>query len=224
MSNNYTPPEPQAVATQGGAPDPFRVTLCEDGVYRWIHEYNMFKNPTILYTVYKVMFMSVAIVAIIGFIIMLLSGDLEWPPFQDFSWENSKYGIIVMAFVIFVLPLIGYLIVAKLYGGKYMVLFEMDEETIAFHQMEQTFKKSQAISWLTGLAGVATGNLAMTGMSMANSTRQSMVSEYPKVRKIIPRKRRGLIKVNHRFLHNQIYVCQEDFDFVLKYLREHTGK
>lgn len=217
-SKNYTqlPPQP-------GNADPYRVTLCEDGTYRWIYDFNMYKNPTILFTVYKVMFFSVAIVGILIFFFSLISGNLEWPPFKNFNWDNSKYGIIVMGFFLFVLPPIAYLIVAKIYGGKYMVLFEMDDNSITFHQMEQTFQKSQAISWVTGFLGAASGNLSMTGLSMVNATRQSMTSEYEKVRRIIPVKRRGLIKVNHRFLHNQIYVCQEDFDFVLSYLREKTA-
>ena len=121
-SKNYTqlPPQP-------GHADPYRVTLCEDGTYRWINEYNMFKNPTILFTVYRVMFMSLAIVAILIYFFSIISGNAEWPPFKDFNWDNSKYGIIVMGFFLFVLPPIAYLIVAKIYGGKYMVLFEMDD-------------------------------------------------------------------------------------------------
>ena len=218
MEQNYNQLVPQPEAA-----DPYRVTLCEDGTYRWIHEYNMYKNPTILFTVYRVMFMSVAIVAILIFFFSLISGNVEWPPFKNFNWDNSKYGIIVMGFFLFVLPPIAYLIVAKIYGGKYMVLFEMDDESITFHQMEQTFQKSQAISWVTGFLGAASGNLTLTGTSIVNATRQSMVSEYGKVRRIIPNKGRNLIMVNHRFQHNQIYVKQEDFDFVLQYLREKTG-
>ncbi len=218
MEQNYNQLVPQPEAA-----DPYRVTLCEDGTYRWIHEYNMYKNPTILFTVYRVMFMSVAIVAILIFFFSLISGNVEWPPFKNFNWDNSKYGIIVMGFFLFVLPPIAYLIVAKIYGGKYMVLFEMDDESITFHQMEQTFQKSQAISWVTGFLGAASGNLTLTGTSIVNATRQSMRSEYSRVRRIVPIKRREVIKVNHRFLHNQIYVPKEDFDFVLNFLREKTG-
>lgn len=218
MEQNYNQLVPQPEAA-----DPYRVTLCEDGTYRWIHEYNMYKNPTILFTVYRVMFMSVAIVAILIFFFSLISGNVEWPPFKNFNWDNSKYGIIVMGFFLFVLPPIAYLIVAKIYGGKYMVLFEMDDESITFHQMEQTFQKSQAISWVTGFLGAASGNLTLTGTSIVNATRQSMRSEYSRVRRIVPIKRREVIKVNHRFLHNQIYVQKEDFDFVLNFLREKTG-
>lgn len=217
-SKNYTqlPPQP-------GHADPYRVTLCEDGTYRWIYDFNMYKNPTILFTVYKVMFFSVAIVGILIFFFSLISGNLEWPPFKNFNWDNSKYGIIVMAFFIFVLPFVAYLIVAKIYGGRYLVLFEMNDQTITHHQMEKTFQKAQGLSWLTGFLGAATGNLSMTGLSIVNATRQSMASEYGKVRRIIPKKGRNLIMVNHRFQHNQIYVKQEDFDFVLQYLREKTG-
>ena len=42
-----------------------RVKLCNDGKYRWVFEVNMLKNPTILFDVYNVMFMSFIIVFLI---------------------------------------------------------------------------------------------------------------------------------------------------------------
>ena len=34
--------------------DKDRVTKCEDGVYRWIYDFNMYTNPMIIGTVIKV--------------------------------------------------------------------------------------------------------------------------------------------------------------------------
>lgn len=214
--NNYlTPPAPETA-------DPFRVTLCSDGVYRWIYEFKMYRNPSILFTVYGVMFVAAAIVALLVFLINLISGNVGWPPFKDFDWDSSKYAIIVLGVLIFVLPFVAYLIICKLYGGKYMMLFEMDEHAISSNQMEKTFEKGQAISWVTGFLGALSGNLSVTGLSIANASRQSMISRFSQVKRIIPKKGRDLIKVNNRFKRNQIYVCKEDFDFVLKYLQEKT--
>ena len=42
-----------------------RVWRCPDGVYRWYYEYSMMKNPVILYTVWRVIGMSLAIVFLI---------------------------------------------------------------------------------------------------------------------------------------------------------------
>ena len=38
------------------------VRLCSDGKYRWVYEMNLLKNPTIFFTVLKVMMISVGIV------------------------------------------------------------------------------------------------------------------------------------------------------------------
>ena len=35
------------------------VRLCSDGKYRWVYEMNMLKNPTIFFTVLKVMMISI---------------------------------------------------------------------------------------------------------------------------------------------------------------------
>ena len=48
-----------------------------------------------------------------------------------------------------------------------------------------------------------------------------MYSEFDKVRKVKSYPRRGLIKVNERFSHNQVYVFSEDFDFVNDYIISH---
>ena len=40
-----------------------RVTLCQDGKYRWVYDVNLFTNPTVFFDVVKVMFISMGIVA-----------------------------------------------------------------------------------------------------------------------------------------------------------------
>ena len=199
--------------------NPYKVTQYHDGVYRWIYEFNMYKNPTILFTVWSVLLMSLAIVFIFVSILLLAGGE---NPFQ-FSWDDSKYGVLALS-IFFLISVPAYLIVAKQYGGKYIVIFEMDEEKIVHKQMKSQFKKAQAMSAFTILAGITSGNLSMTGLGITNATRDSMTSYYSAVRKIKPRRFLNLIKVNNLFQHNQIYVGEEDFDFVLNYLREHTKR
>ena len=54
-----------------------RVMLCKDGKYRWIHEVNMFKNPSILFDVWKVLGITMLIVIVIVGFILIISGDLD---------------------------------------------------------------------------------------------------------------------------------------------------
>ena len=37
------------------------IYLCQDGVYRWVYEYKLMSNPTILITIMKVLGLSVGI-------------------------------------------------------------------------------------------------------------------------------------------------------------------
>ena len=202
-----------------------RVVHCSDGLYRWIYELNMYRNPIIFYTVVKVLGISFAVVAVFMFIVSLFDSGFSlssvFDGFGDMLHQSdTKYAFIALLVFLSVVVL-SYFIVAKSYGGKYMVLFEMDDKQIVHQQMESQFKKMQAINWLTFMAGAVSGNYSMMGLSINNSVRSSMTSEYAHVRKIIPKKRLNTIKVNELLEHNQIYVCDEDFDFVLNYLREH---
>ena len=141
-----------------------------------------------------------------------------------FEWSADKTYACIALFVFFLVTVVAYLIVAKQNGGRYICLFEMDEKHILHRQMKEQFKKAQATAWLTGLVGIATGNLSMTGLSIINSIRDSMISEFKDVRKIKTMRMFHLIKVNNRFQHNQVYVCNEDYDFVVKYIKEHVAK
>ena len=63
-------PGPQAAGQQWeGQIEGQKVTqniyLCPDGMYRWFYEFDMIRNPTILFTVWKVMFMAFAIVMVL---------------------------------------------------------------------------------------------------------------------------------------------------------------
>jgi len=199
--------------------NPYKVTQHPDGVYRWIYEFNMYKNPAILFTVWSVLLMSLAIVFIFISVMLLIEGE----SILQFSWDDSKYGVLAL-FIFFLTSIPAYLIVAKQYGGKYIVIFEMDEEKIVHKQMKSQFKKAQALSAFTILAGMASGNLSMTGLGIVNATRDSITSYYSAVRQIKSRKIMNLIKVNNLFQHNQIYVSKADYDFVFKYLQEHVRK
>ena len=53
------------------------VRLCSDGKYRWVYEMNMLKNPTIFFTVLKVMMISLGIVWLFGLVIGIGNMSLD---------------------------------------------------------------------------------------------------------------------------------------------------
>ena len=196
-----------------------RVTLCPDGKYRWVYEVPMLKNPSILYDVYKVLGISIAVVWLLN---VLLIGCEE-----GFSLENlwsSTYVILVVLLILAVIGLIAYVIVAWCYGWKYVVLFTMDEKKIVHQQMPRQVKKAQVLGALTTFAGAVAGKPSVVGTGYLAASRSTTTSELANVARLIPRRRQNLIKVNQLLNRNRIFVPNEDFDFVYNFLRQHCPK
>ena len=194
------------------------IRLCPDGKYRWIYEYPMLKNPTILFTVWNVLGIAGAILYVIYFFTSI--GDnirYGWGDFLSFSW---KYWLFLIAFMV-IIGGIGYLVLASFYGWKYMVLFEMDEEKVVHTQMAKQFKKAEALGWLTALAGMAGGNLTTAGIGINTSVRSRSSSDLKYVKEVKVQRGLHTIKLNQGLDHNQVYADGEDFDFVLDFIREH---
>ena len=134
---------------------------------------------------------------------------------------NSGADFYCCFFFFLVLGVVAYIILAWMYGWKYIVLFEMDENEIAHIQMPKQFKKAEAIGWLTALAGLASGNLTTIGIGINSAVRNSMTSEFKNVKEVRSLKRQHVIKVNQLLNHNQVYAEEADFDFVLEYITKH---
>ena len=102
-----------------------RVTLCQDGKYRWVYEVNMLTNYSILFDVWKVFGITIVILVILFSIIFLFTGELT----IDTIIGMGK-GTVCAAGVLSVLSVIGYLFYAAISGWKYVVLFIMDEKEV----------------------------------------------------------------------------------------------
>ena len=190
-----------------------RVRLCDDGKYRWIYEMNMLTNPTVFLTVFKIfLYIILAGWLIFGILLYLIHGDFEG--FLDFS-KGALIAIAGMAGLTF----LGVLLLSAMYGGKYVVLFEMDEQEIKHIQLPKQVKKAEALGMLTALVGVLANKPAAAGAGLLASGKTTSTSEYKKVRRVVARRTLHLIKVNQLLEKNQIYVPDEDFDFVYEYIK-----
>ena len=201
-----------------------RVALCKDGKYRWTYEFSMLKNPAIILVVYKIFGVLFSIPFLINVIALARTGELqkEW---NDRLWSgsNPKIWLVVMA-VFAVLILLSYLIVAWMYGGKYIVHFTMDENHLIHEQEPAQSRRAKKLGLLTALAGILAKRPSTVGAGMMAAARTTSTSDFPTVRRIKPRRSLELIKVNKLFDRNQVYVPKEDFDFVLGYIRQHCPK
>jgi hypothetical protein len=97
----------------------------------------------------------------------------------------------------------------------------MEEEGVTHTQMMKQVKRSELISTLTVLAGLAAKNPTTVGVGLNSGARTSMRSEFSKVRSVKSYPKRGVIKVNMTFEKNQVYASKADFDFVNGFILDH---
>ncbi|MCR5733923.1 MAG: zinc-ribbon domain-containing protein [Lachnospiraceae bacterium] len=215
------PPYPRPKDT-GSVPSGRYVTKnivqSEDGVFRWIYEFPMMKNPTILFTVYKVLLISFGLVYLfVAGLSLFEGGDME-----EFLSTTGVFAVIILVF--FVIGFIAYFILAASYGWKYIVLFEMDEEKIVHKQMPKQFDRTQAVAWLSMFVGIATGNIGRVGQGLMVAAKSTSTSTWKKVSKVKIKKRRNVIYVNETLEKNQVYAEDEDFAFVEEFIKSHCIK
>ncbi len=189
------------------------IYLCRDGQYRWVYEMPMLKNPTILFTVWKVLGIAFAAVFLLMQLFNLFEDNLD----AEGLLSNLKmFGLLALAFL--VISIIAYLIVAAVYGWKYVVLFEMNEKQIRHIQVSRQHSKAEILGWITVLAGLAGHSLTTTGIGLNAAARNSSTTEFEGVKSIRSIPRRHVIKLSQGLDRNQIYADGADYDFVLEYI------
>jgi len=189
------------------------IQLCQDGKYRWTYEVNMLRTPVILYEVFWVLEVTIAIFALLMSFFMLITGNLGLKGL----WTVAQSSLIAGG-ILFVLSIPAYYIVAMKNGKKYVVLFEMDEEGIVHKEIKHHVKREKALMWIGILAGLLAGSPGRVGATITAATHNSLSSTYARVKKVKAMKRYHCINVNGRFVRNRIFVEDDDFDFVFNYI------
>ena len=193
------------------------IALGEDGVYRWVYEMNLYRNPTILFLTWKIFGYACFV---FWLLVMFFTYD------DDFWWDGFRQTAelyLIITAILMVLCLIGYLVYSLIVGGKYCAMFEMDENGVNHIQMPPQVKKAELIGLLTTLVGIAAGKPGVVGTGLLASARTSMYSSFKAVKSVEAFPGRNLIKVNEPIFKNQVYAEKEDFDFVLGFIRAHTN-
>ena len=195
-----------------------KVRQYKDGKYRWVYQMPMLSNPLIFLSVFKIFVYIFGISFVVfGFFIYVIHGN--WAGL----WDMAKSYLIALGGMA-VLTALGVLVVAAMYKGKYIVMFEMDEHQIKHIQVHKQFRKAQKMGQLSAFAGMMSGNFTTAGAGMLMASKDASVSEYASVRRVIPRRKLHVIKVNEFIEKNQIYVTDEDFDFVYDFIKSRCPK
>ena len=177
-----------------------RVTLCDDGRYRWVYEKNLYRDLSILVLLLKVF----AIVFVIfGLFMLLVTQDVM-------TTLKITGGVMVL---IIILCIIGYLIYAVVMDGAYCVTFTMDEKGVTHAQHEKQVKKAEAIAALTVLVGLLARNPTAAGAGMIMRT--TMYSDFRKVKVISLKRKKNTIHLDG----NQVYAKDEDIDMVWEFIK-----
>ena len=185
------------------------MVLGGDGILRWVYEMNMWKNPTLVITIWKVLLLAALAPAILVFFLNLGDGNGIGSAFLAFvKIMGIVFGVVTG------LLLLAYPLVAVLNGGIYCVIFEMDDKSVKHIQMQKQFKKNQVLAMIVSLAGVMTGNIQTTAAGMLAGSKQSSLSSFEKVKSITVNEKRHVIYVNEKLSHNQVYADSADFAFV----------
>ena len=209
--NCGAPIQSEAIGEQSTQTDHPGIVIGKDGVLRWVYEMNMWKNPTLVITIWKVLLIAALVPALLVFFMSL--GD---------GFEAAIILFVriigITAGIVTVLLLLAYPLVALLNGGKYSVVFEMDETSIKHIQMKKQFKRNQVLAMVVVLAGAVSGNIQTTAAGILAGSKQSSFSRFENVKSIVVNKKRSVLFVNESLSHNQVYAEPGDFSFVSEYL------
>ncbi len=218
-SEPVTPIEPEAAYQASTEQIGEGILKGKDGVLRWTYEVNMYKNPVIIFTAWKVFMAAALAPGLLMFFLELGKGFV--PALVIFL---KIFGL-VAGICTLLMFIAYYLILAPINGGRYCVIFEMDNNGIKHTQMKKQFKKSQVLSLIGVLAGALAGNPSVAGANMMAGAKQSTYSRFGTVRKIIVLPKQHTIKINTKdMVHNQIYANNQDFPFILDHIIQHSPK
>ena len=197
------------------------IWLCNDGKYRWFYELNMWKNPTIFISVLRVFGMTAVILLLIFCVISIFTDGIDGLVNMLKLFTDNPIPILLFLIFFIVLIIMSYGILAIMYGGKYIVLFEMDDKGIRHSQQSGQFKKAQAIAWVSTFASVARGDvIGGIGRGLYLGTNNSTYTTFADTTKCRARRKLRDIQLSEGLMQNHIYASDEDFEFVLNYITE----
>jgi len=212
-----TAPKVAAAGTDAREPAPGSAILHENGRFCWVYEYAFWKNPVILKTTMKVLALACLGPALLLFFLTLSDGLS-----QALHAALTAFGICIA--VLCGLLSIAYPLVCFLYGGRYCVLFQMDNQGVDHIQLKKQFRKAQALGFLTSLLGAASSSHTAAGAGFLAATRQHLHTTFAKVKSVKIDEKRHMIYLSETLTRNQVYTEPGDFQKVKEHILRHCPK
>ena len=187
------------------------IFLEKDGTYDWIYCLRMFQNLSMFKFVMKIMIFMFAAITVILLVLTGGSGDILW-----------LLGILGLCFAaVILIVLFSFWLVDKLFKGRYMLIYEMNEQGLTFSQTTDQAQITRTIAAASAAVNAAGGNaggvIAGTGLALSPN---SYHADFSKVRSVKGRKSDHLIWVNTFLQYLMVYVPDDAYDFVWTYITE----
>ena len=185
------------------------VFLEDDGTYNWIYCMKLLQNLSMFKFVMKIM---VIIFASLIVILLVLTGGSD-----DML---QLLGIFALCFAaVFLIVLFSFWLIDKLYKGRYMLIYEMNDRGLTFSQTTDQAEITRTIAAASAAVSAAGGNVGgvISGSGMALRP-NSFHAEFAKVRSVKGRRKENLIWVNTFMQYLQVYVPDDAYDFVWDYI------
>ena len=187
------------------------IFLEKDGTYDWIYCLRMFQNLSMFKFVMKIMIFMFAAITVIMLVLTGGSGDVLW-----------LLGILGLCFAaVILIVLFSFWLVDKLFKGRYMLIYEMNEQGLTFSQTTDQAQITRTIAATSAAVNAAGGNaggvIAGTGLALSPN---SYHADFSKVRSVKGRKSDNLIWVNTFLQYLMVYVPDDAYDFVWTYITE----
>jgi hypothetical protein len=172
----------------------------------------MWKNPTLLVTIWKVMMLAGA------FPVLLVTTLTAFEDGLSEALQVFVLMVLIIGGICTTLVLLAYPIVALAYGGTYQVVFEMDEEGVNHIQVDSQHDRAQVLAWITAMAGYAAGSAQAAGAGLLAASKKSSYSDFKKVKKIVLKPSRNVIYLDQALEHNQVYAEPDSFQQVADHI------
>ena len=190
---------------------PSRVTLFEDGVFRWSYDMDMWRNGFMLRHVLKIL---AAVCALLCFTMQAAFGWDRMTPLSVATFFLIPMGALSA------LTLLIYLISALAMRGNYHLRFEMDESAIALVQSSSTTQRNRALASIAVGVGILAGqrNKAYRVGATLGAANSVGTTAFSDVTRFKAHPGDDVIALREWFFMNQIYVPKEDYAFVRDFI------
>ena len=189
------------------------VEKTDTGTLTWVYELDLYRNPTMLFTVLKAMLASCIVIGVI--LGVLLSGG----SLLDRVGVPAFIGYVLLATLGFLaLTVAIYYLVAFMKHGKHRIAYEMDDSGITYRPVRPTASEMGTRGVLADLAEIALSNSTTNAINANAPTR----IRFDKAKKITAKPQRDEIYVRTRIVGHKVFVPRGDFDSVLEHIRRYA--